>query len=354
MPEAVPLPTLLSQAVVAFTIEFDNTAEARITGAGRRPWMVSQALWANYLRFVGDDGLHARELRSRALVSAKSIRSRLAAFTRWRYVTVDVDEVVRLAAAGRRARAVWLPLAAEVEGRWCDRLGGERVAELHAALAPAAATATALPRALPVVGHGLSSEVVPGTELPAAADDATADLSVLLARALLMITLAFERKSPLSLPMCADGLRVLGEDPVRVRDLPRLTGGSKEALAMIVGHLARTGLVTVGPDPGAARGKVVRLTGRGGAAKEASARRLAAVEEGVRARLGAAAVDRLRRVLEAVIDAPAFAQGLVPPAGGWRGRPPYLAHTERLIADPRGALPHDPLVLHRGGFPDGS
>jgi hypothetical protein len=32
----------------------------------------------------------------------------------------------------------------------------------------------------------------------------------------------------------------------------------------------------------------------------------------------------------------------------------YAAQTEAFIHDPRGALPHDPMVLHRGGWPDGS
>ena len=52
-----PLPTLLSQPLVAFTIEFDNVAEERITAAGPRPWIASLGMWANYLRFVGTDGV---------------------------------------------------------------------------------------------------------------------------------------------------------------------------------------------------------------------------------------------------------------------------------------------------------
>ena len=36
------------------------------------------------------------------------------------------------------------------------------------------------------------------------------------------------------------------------------------------------------------------------------------------------------------------------------GRTPYATATARLLADPRAALPHHPLMLHRGGFPDGS
>jgi DNA-binding MarR family transcriptional regulator len=43
-------------------------------------------------------------------VSEGATRSRLGALRRWRYVVIDHDHVVRLAAAGRRARAVWEPL----------------------------------------------------------------------------------------------------------------------------------------------------------------------------------------------------------------------------------------------------
>ena len=60
------LPRLLSQVLVAFTIEFDNQAEqrmvhrttvgradARRTGeAPRGPWLVSLPMWANFMRFV--------------------------------------------------------------------------------------------------------------------------------------------------------------------------------------------------------------------------------------------------------------------------------------------------------------
>jgi hypothetical protein len=64
----LPLPTLLSQALVAFTIEFDNEAEHRIvhwtTRADakrpRRPkgatWLVSQAMWVNVLQYLDDSG----------------------------------------------------------------------------------------------------------------------------------------------------------------------------------------------------------------------------------------------------------------------------------------------------------
>jgi hypothetical protein len=54
-----PLPTLLSQALVAFTIEFDNESEHRIAHRTRRgpaagvrgPWLVSLATWANFMQW---------------------------------------------------------------------------------------------------------------------------------------------------------------------------------------------------------------------------------------------------------------------------------------------------------------
>jgi len=57
---------------------------------------------------------------------------------------------------------------------------------------------------------------------------------------------------------------------------------------------------------------------------------------------------------EAVLASPAFAEGIEPPPTGWRSGPPYAAQTDRLLTDPRAALPRHPLMLHRGGHPDGA
>jgi hypothetical protein len=63
--------------------------------------------------------------------------------------------------------------------------------------------------------------------------------------------------------------------------------------------------------------------------------------------------------LAAAVDAilaqhDAFSAGLVAPAGCWNAERPYAAHTERLVADPTGTLPWQPMVLRRGGWPDRS
>jgi hypothetical protein len=80
MSPAVPLPVLLSQLLVAFTIEFDNESEHRIVhwttngsrGAGPSgaPWLVSQVLWVNVLQYIGEEGIRVGELRARARTDA--------------------------------------------------------------------------------------------------------------------------------------------------------------------------------------------------------------------------------------------------------------------------------------------
>jgi len=67
------LPTLLSWALVAFTIEFDNEAEHRmphqttmkrregVVGSG--PWLVSMAMWSNLMRVLPEEGATVAQLR---------------------------------------------------------------------------------------------------------------------------------------------------------------------------------------------------------------------------------------------------------------------------------------------------
>jgi len=79
VPAQLPLSALLSQALVAFTIEFDNEFERRTphrttdhgstSGSAAAPWLVSMAMWIKYLRFVPDDGITVRELARQAALS---------------------------------------------------------------------------------------------------------------------------------------------------------------------------------------------------------------------------------------------------------------------------------------------
>ena len=64
----------------------------------------------------------------------------------------------------------------------------------------------------------------------------------------------------LSLAVSANVLRVLDAEGTRLRDLPPLTGISKEAVSWAMGILIRGHLAVEAPDPAASRGKIARLT----------------------------------------------------------------------------------------------
>ena len=71
---------------------------------------------------------------------------------------------------------------------------------------------------------------------------------------------------------------------------------------------------------------------------------LGAAEDRWQARFGGATLGAVRDALEQLTgDHARLAAGLEPPPGGWR------ASLRRPAT-----LPHYPMVLHRGGFPDGS
>src|SRR5271154_6471599 len=100
-PTALPLPTLLSQVLAAFTIEFDNEFEhqmpnrvTRLRAAGEwnsglspRPWLVSMVMWSNLMRFVTEDGLTVSKLQ----VLAHTAKLSLKGMERWGYIRVGPD-----------------------------------------------------------------------------------------------------------------------------------------------------------------------------------------------------------------------------------------------------------------------
>jgi hypothetical protein len=93
---SLPLPALLSHALVAFTIEFDNEAERRIPhyttrhGATnstlRKPWLPSMAMYLNCMQFLDENGMSAREL-----VRTARARTNFPGMMRWGYITIKPD-----------------------------------------------------------------------------------------------------------------------------------------------------------------------------------------------------------------------------------------------------------------------
>jgi hypothetical protein len=350
--EQLPLSTLLSQALIAYTIEFDNEFEQRFPhsmttrdGAGihgGKPWLVSQVMWTNYLRFVGDDGTSVAELQARACVSKRVIASRLHHLEWWYYVT-HPDPAVHLSPGGARAVEVWRPLNAEIDARWRARLGKAASDRLTKSLrALVVEHGAELPDYMPVVdyGDGLRAAVELPASPPPSVPVKELDLSALLSRALLALTLEFEERSDVSLTIAADVMRVLEDEGTPLKEIPARGGVTKEGVQPAVTNLKKKELVTIGPE----KAKTVRLTPAGQRARGHHAKVLADIET----EWGGAA--SLRAALEAI----PLAEGLVPPAGAWRTMKPYAARMEAVLRDPRAALPHHPMVLHRGGYPDGS
>jgi DNA-binding MarR family transcriptional regulator len=366
----LPLSTLLSQVLVAFTIEFDNEFERQMPhltsnygstpGSPNAPWLVSLVTWSNCMRFVGEKGLRVAELE----VLART-KTNLNGMARWGYIVVEPDPadsrpkppisdwMIRATPAGRKAQEIWRPLFAAIEKRWEERFGADDVESLReSAGALNSQVESDLPDCLPILGYGLFSKG-PEREGSVSAGRESADgfhltLAALLSRVLLAFAIEFERESDLSLAICANAVRVLSEEGVRVRDLPQLTGVSKEAINVALGILRKSRAAVIEPDKTGGRAKIALLTPKGREAQDAYRQLLGVIEERWQARFGKNVIRNLRQALERLVDettaqdSPVF-RGLEPHPGGWRAS----------VRKP-DTLPHFPVVLHRGGFPDGS
>jgi hypothetical protein len=132
----LPLPTLLSHALVAFTIEFDNEFEHRAplrttnhgsTGSRSSPWLVSMVMWLMFMRFVPGDGIAVRELQELTGFSDKEMRTWLSRMGKWWGYVVEpspsdssssrsvLNWVVRPTPGGRKALEAWQPLTSIIE-----------------------------------------------------------------------------------------------------------------------------------------------------------------------------------------------------------------------------------------------
>jgi hypothetical protein len=357
----------LSQMLIAHTIAFDNASEVAVRALGSRHFLVSRPFWLNLMRNVSDDGVTVAELRAAA--PGSPVKSMLGGLERWGYVAIGdaasggprsgfgsarglTDTVsVRRTPFGRSACEIWVQADADVTGQWDAHFGAGAIATLVddlGALAEAVSART-LPDALPLVAPSDGFRTDPACAEAEGRGDAP--LPALLARLLIAFTLAFERDSELSLPLAADFLPVLGEEPVPMRDLPAQANVTREAVRMAVGFLQRRELAAVVANA-AGKGQAASLTPRGLAVRVECDARLAAVE-----RDWASSCDGVGRVaagLGAILDSGGLVEALTPPPNGWRLTKPYDAQTRKMLDDPRAGLPRQPMVLHRGGWPDGA
>lgn len=363
--DALPLSALLSQALVAFTIETDNEAEHQtphrttrhgFKGAPNAPWLVSTTMWLNCMKYLGEEEISIRELvrRARAITNFRGMK-------RWGHIAIrrnpndprpkppSADWLVVATPAGRKEQAVWQCLGGIIEKRWKERFGEKEIERLRKLLlAIEHQFELDLPDCLPILGYGLFSTGRRYQPRTSAQSDDDLLLSIALARVLLAFALEFEDESDVSLAISANVLRVLDENGVRLPDLPLLSGVSKESIAMAMGILRKRHLAVVEADSVGSRSKIARLTAEGREAQGKYRKLANGIEKRWQKRFGAETIQQLRGCLEKLVgdgtaDQSQLFRGLEPYPGGWRA----------AVPKPR-TLPHYPMVLHRGGFPDGS
>jgi hypothetical protein len=298
----LPLTALFSKILVAFIIEFDNELERLLphwTTASRKArssitgtWLVSMAGWY-FMQLIGE-GATVGELRQLARAPVLPLNG----MERWGYVKAGPNpldqrakplkrEWLRPTAKGSAARDLGLPLCGAIEERWRQRFGSKvidalctRLADVTAALDPR------LPDFLPVLGDGLFTEIyrekasAKSSPRQDRVDSNFADsLPSMLSKVLVSIALDFEKDWPISLSVAANVLRVLTEQGLAIRDLPQLSGVSKEAIAFATGWLLKRKLIEYTMNPAEPRKKLLRLAERGIVAQLACNQRLGAVEK---------------------------------------------------------------------------
>lgn len=394
-----PLSALLSQVLVAFTVEFDNQFERRMADAGYPGALLSLGVWSNLIRFLATNDVSVRNLAVQALAAENRIKSELGCLERWGFVVLRPDAaddrpvpnrshrlagrvlrdgwgsgrgiragwMVSLTDKGGKAAAIWPSLCEEMERRWKARFGGDEIADLRQALEEVdAQLGLELPDALP--GSWETSDAYATRDNDRAGPRR---LPALLSHLLLAFTLEFDRESPAPLILCANTLRVLSEAPTPVGDIPRLTGGSPETSG--IGWQMKP-YVAVEQDPLAARGKVARLTPRGIRAQQRYYELVDEIERRWEARFGKDKVRRVRECLSALFvphigNRLLLAEGLIPAEGTVRAgeqRPALgrrdvgvaaqkrkrdlVAQTEMFVQDPANSLPHYPLWDMNRGF----
>jgi len=142
---------------------------------------------------------------------------------------------------GRKAFAVWRPLSRMIESRWQNDSDGS---QLKRCARGSPRSQASLIRAclilFPFLATACSAseqQAPKGATTPVAERELS--LPGLLSKVLFAFALEFEQQSEVSLAIAANVLRLTGEAGVPVRHLPRLSGVSKEAIAMAVSWLEK-------------------------------------------------------------------------------------------------------------------
>jgi hypothetical protein len=264
-----PLSALLSQTLVAYTVELDCEFERRMLDMQGPDACLSLVIWLNLLRFLAHGPISVRTLASRALAPEEQVKHSLGCLERWGFILLQpgrragfgsargirADWPVRLTSSGQMAINIWPELIPEIEARWSKRFGND-LDRLH--------------RSLEVIEHQIDLELpqgLPGAilKLPEFAPRKSPaenglPLPVLLSRVLLAFALDFERDSRTPISLCANAIRILSDDPIPETEISKRTGCSDETAG--IGWQLKPYII-VEKDPARGRGKFVRLSETG-------------------------------------------------------------------------------------------
>jgi hypothetical protein len=366
----LPLHARLSQVLVAFTVELDNEFEHRMAGA-----RLSLVVWLNLMRFLAPTGVSVGSLARLSLTPIERIKPQLGCLERWRYIYfqpgqragwgsgrgIRADWLIHLTPTSLKALEIWPPLLSDIENRWLKRFGNHLRKPLEAI---AAQLTLELPDGFPGIWPAIE-------KYPVRAPRAEADLPLpaLLATVLQAFTLEFDAQAQAPLALSANTLRILGEQPVRESDIPRLTGASPETSGL--GWQIKP-YVRVERDPVATRGKFIFLSDKGIQARHKYQKLVAEIETRWGMQYGQQTLHQLASSLQDLFhqqNGAAMAQVLTPPPGVLRAgflRPALgrrsigpaaqrrmrdlVAQTSEFLRHPAATLPHHPLWDMNRGF----
>ncbi|HXA57103.1 MAG TPA: hypothetical protein VNU84_06665 [Candidatus Acidoferrum sp.] len=387
-PETVrPLSALLSQILVAYTLEFDNEFEREMGGAAYAGARLSLVIWLNLIRFIPPSGISVRELTILALAPQERIKHQLGCLERWGFVAlqphagtarnamshgwgsgrgITAKWSVRLSAKGEKAVQIWPPLFATISRRWRGRFGDSALDRLNESLC---AVVSEIDIELP---YGLADVREVKEPFPPRISHNTRrePLPILLSQLLTLFAVEFEPQSLAPLVLCANVLRVLSETPVPLAEIPRRTGGSPEMTD--IGWRLKP-FVIVESDT-VARRRSLRLSPLGREAQQNYQRLVSEIEGRWETRFGKEKIRHVNDSLNTLFDARKgdrllIAEGMIPPPGVVRagdtapalGRRDVgsaakqrardlVGQTRMFVADPVNALPHFPLFDMNRGF----
>jgi hypothetical protein len=286
------LPSLLWMLLAELERTYNDIGAAR-------DGIPSVDLWANLLRCLDETGTERGALPALVRLSRRAVRARVAFAVRHGWVEEEKTDsgrtVVLLTVRGAAVASRWKLLQAAAEEQARARIDIELTGRLRTALET---VAVKLPLEHPhyPASYGAADASItggPGQDwkaVPRDPDGSVSNLSLLalVSQVLVAFAIAYEKMSPVALSLSASVIKRIPPEGRLVRGL----GNSAHISA-----LTRHGFVCVSANDGE---KVIRLTEKGAAVRDAYDERIAAVENEWCNQFGEHIVTELRLALRDV------------------------------------------------------